>query len=89
VGSPEEYFLPIYTARLADRSILTQNVSSVITYPSLNYSSKVFFQNKALLEKIISSFILLLSNIRRVFTGIDSTGFKRTHVSQYIQISKT
>jgi len=29
-----------------DRSVLSQNVSSVITYHSLYYSSKVFFQNK-------------------------------------------
>jgi hypothetical protein len=39
--------------------------------------------NGTLLEKIISSFILLLSNIRRLFIGIDSTGFKITHASQY------
>jgi hypothetical protein len=35
--------------------------------------------NSTLLEKIISSFILLISNIRRIFAGIDSTGFKITH----------
>jgi hypothetical protein len=35
------------------------------------------------LEKIISSFILLLDNIRKIFTGIDSSGFKSTHSSQY------
>ena len=35
------------------------------------------------MEKIISSFILLLDNIRKIFTGIDSTGFKSTHSSQY------
>ena len=39
--------------------------------------------NGTLLEKIISSFILLISNIRRIFAGIDSTGFKITHASQY------
>src|ERR687887_2445505 len=39
--------------------------------------------NGTLLERIISSFILLLSNIRRLFIGIDSTGFKMTHASQY------
>lgn len=33
--------------------------------------------------KIISSFILLFTNIRRIFAGIDSTGFKITHASQY------
>jgi hypothetical protein len=39
--------------------------------------------NGTLLERIISSFILLLCNIRRLFIGIDSTGFKITHSSQY------
>jgi hypothetical protein len=36
-----------------------------------------------ILGRIISSFILLLCNIRRLFIGIDSTGFKITHASQY------
>ena len=38
-----------------------------------------------LLEKIISSFIILtiLTGTRHIFTGIDSTGFKVTHASQY------
>ena len=36
-----------------------------------------------ILEKIISSFILLIRNIRKIFTGIDSSGFKSTHSSQY------
>ena len=44
------------------------------------FSSRI---NGTLLEKIISSFILLLTNIRKIFTGIDSTGFKITHASQY------
>ena len=39
--------------------------------------------NGTLLEKIISSFILLISNTRRIFAGIDSTGFKITRASQY------
>ena len=40
--------------------------------------------NGTLLERIISSFILLLlTNIRKIFTGIDSTGFKITNASQY------
>jgi hypothetical protein len=38
--------------------------------------------NNALLEKIISSFIVI-SGTRPVFVGIDSTGFKITHASQY------
>jgi hypothetical protein len=36
-----------------------------------------------ILERIISSFIMLLSNIRRLFIGIDSSGFKTTNASQY------
>jgi hypothetical protein len=36
------------------------------------------------LERIISSFILLLGNItRRLFIGIDSSGFKLSNASQY------
>lgn len=35
-----------------------------------------------LLEKIIASFIVL-TRIRRLFVGIDSSGFKATHASQY------
>jgi hypothetical protein len=35
-----------------------------------------------LLEKIISSFIIL-TGTRHIFVGIDSTGFKVTHASQY------
>lgn len=38
--------------------------------------------NNALLEKIISSFIVI-SGTKRIFVGIDSTGFKITHASQY------
>jgi hypothetical protein len=35
--------------------------------------------NGTLLDRIISSFILLLTNIRKILTGIDSTGFKITN----------
>jgi DDE family transposase len=38
--------------------------------------------SNSLLEKIISSFIVI-SGTRRIFIGIDSTGFKMTHASQY------
>jgi hypothetical protein len=38
--------------------------------------------NNSLLEKIISSFIVI-SGTRHIFVGIDSTGFKITHSSQY------
>ena len=36
-----------------------------------------------ILGRIISSFILLLNNIRRLFVGIDSSGFKLSNASQY------
>ena len=36
-----------------------------------------------ILGRIISSFILLLSNIRRLFIAIDSSGFKLSNASQY------
>jgi hypothetical protein len=38
--------------------------------------------NDTMLERIISSFIVL-TNIRLIFVGIDSSGFKATHASQY------
>ena len=56
-------------------------LSHITHYTTLQkFSSRI---NGTLLEKIISSFILLLGNIRRLFIGIDSTGFKITHASQY------
>jgi hypothetical protein len=36
-----------------------------------------------ILERIISSFILL-TTVKRIFLGIDSSGFKPTHASQYL-----
>ncbi|HET8857806.1 MAG TPA: transposase [Nitrososphaeraceae archaeon] len=38
--------------------------------------------NIVLLERILSSFILF-TDTRRIFVGIDSTGFKITHASEY------
>ena len=38
--------------------------------------------NNSLLEKIISSFIVI-NGTKHIFAGIDSTGFKMTHASQY------
>ncbi|HEU4481540.1 MAG TPA: hypothetical protein VFR65_00660 [Nitrososphaeraceae archaeon] len=38
--------------------------------------------NIMMLGKILSSFILL-TGTRHIFTGIDSTGFKITHASEY------
>jgi hypothetical protein len=36
-----------------------------------------------ILSRIISSFIVILINIKRIFFGIDSSGFKSTGSSQY------
>jgi hypothetical protein len=57
-------------------------LSSIPHYTTLQkFAARI---NGTLLEKIISSFILLLTkNIRKIFTGIDSSGFKATHASQY------
>ena len=56
-------------------------LSHIPHYTTLQkFSSRI---NNTLLERMISSFILLLGNIRRLFIGIDSTGFKITHASQY------
>jgi hypothetical protein len=56
-------------------------LSHIPHYTTLQkFSSRI---NGTLLEKIICSFILLFTNIRRIFAGIDSTGFKITHASQY------
>ena len=57
-------------------------LSHITHYTTLQkFSSRI---NGTLLERIISSFILLLlTNIRKIFAGIDSTGFKITHASQY------
>ena len=42
----------------------------------------------SLLEKIISSFIVI-SDTKHIFAGIDSTGFKITHASQYYTYQST
>ena len=39
--------------------------------------------NGTMLERIISSFIVL-TNIRQIFIGVDSSGFKATHASQFL-----
>jgi hypothetical protein len=62
-------------------------LSHVPHYTTLQkFSSRI---NGTLLEKIISSFILLLANIKKIFTRIDSTGFKITHASQYYYTERT
>src|SRR5919198_4100665 len=38
--------------------------------------------NGTILERIISSFIIL-TNTQQTFVGVDSSGFKATHASQY------
>lgn len=50
-----------------------------------HYTTLQKFTNKiniVMLGKIISSFIIF-TNARHIFTGIDSTGFKITHASEY------
>ena len=58
-------------------------LSHIPHYTTLQKSSSRI--NGTLLERIISSFVLLISSIRRrlLLIGIDSIGFKITHVSQY------
>ena len=57
-------------------------LSHIPHYTTLQkFSSRI---NGTLLERIISSFVLLIGSIRRrLFIGIDSTEFKITHASQY------
>jgi hypothetical protein len=45
-----------------------------------NFTERI---NNALLEKIIPSFIVISGCTKLIFVGIDSTGFKMTHASQY------
>jgi hypothetical protein len=40
-----------------------------------------------ILERIISSFILL-TTIKQIFLGIDSSGFKPSHASQHITLKE-
>ena len=64
-------------------------LSHIPHYTTLQkFSSRI---NGTLLERIISSFVLLISSIRRrlLFIGIDSTGFKITHASQYYYTERT
>ena len=70
---------------MVDRSILSQNISSIIPYFTLYYSSEVCCKNKWYIigEDNFLIHILLLTNIRKIFTGIDSSGFKAIHASQY------
>jgi hypothetical protein len=70
---------------MVNRRLLPQNVSSAIAYSTLHYSPEVAARvSGTILEKIISSFILLLNYIHRLFIGIiDSSGFKITNASQY------
>ena len=60
--------------------------------PHYYHSSEICRGNGTLLERIISSFILLLTNIGKIFTGRDSTGFKKDnsmHASQYYYTERT
>ena len=69
---------------MVDRSILPEDISSIITY-STHYTTLQKFTdrtNGAILEKIISSSFVILTNIRQIFFGIDSSGFKAIRASQ-------
>ena len=41
--------------------------------------------NNSLLEKIISSFVVI-SGTRRIFVGVDSTGFKKDYNKSYVRL---
>ena len=58
--------------------------SSYHIYTTLHHSSKVCQTiNGTILAKLISSFILSLTYINRLFIGIDSSGIKITNASHY------
>ncbi|HZB17180.1 MAG TPA: transposase [Nitrososphaeraceae archaeon] len=69
---------------MVDRSILPEDISSIIIHIPHYTTLQKFTDriNGAILEKIISSFIILI-NIRQIFFGIDSSGFKAIRASQY------
>jgi hypothetical protein len=65
--------------------LLSENFSSLIIYTHYitlrKFAARI---NGSILAKIISSFVLLLNYINRLFIGIDSSGFKITNnTSQY------
>jgi hypothetical protein len=71
---------------MVDRSIYYLRTFLQLSYifHTLYYTLQKFTDriNGAILEKIISSFIILI-NIRQIFFGIDSSGFKAIRASQY------
>ena len=70
---------------MVDRSILLpEDISSIIIHIPHYTTLQKFTDriNDAILEKIISSFIILI-NIRQIFFGIDSSGFKAIRASHY------
>ena len=75
-----------YVCRLASWSILSENRSPVIKLSHIpHFTTLQKFTERisgTLLGKIISSFIIL-TKIGQLFIGIDSSGFKATHASQY------
>jgi hypothetical protein len=63
------------------RLFLLQQLSKIPHYTTLQkFTDRI---NTSLLERIIFSFILF-TDARYIFTGIDSTGFKITHMHQRI-----
>ena len=70
---------------LVDWSILSENRSPVITtYTTFHYSSEIHGKNQWNPTRKDNNFIIHNSYKRwQLFIGIDSSGFKATHVSQY------
>ena len=68
------------------KRIIFEHFSSQLSYhlPHFTTTIQKFTEriSGTILEKIISSFIIL-TKIERLFVGIDSSGFKATHASQY------
>ena len=68
------------------KRIIFEHFSSQLSYhlPHFTTTIQKFTEriSGTILEKIISSFIIL-TKIERLFVGIDSSGFKAIHASQY------
>ena len=69
------------------KRIIFEHFSSQLSYHLPHFTTTTIQKfteriSGTILEKIISSFIIL-TKIERLFVGIDSSGFKATHASQY------
>jgi hypothetical protein len=73
---------------MVGRSLLSQDVPQAIqNNTSFHNITEIYgwieSQVLFILERIIISSFILLTTIKRIFLGIDSSGFKPTHASQY------